>query len=164
MQIQVLCKWWWPDVRDSCLEWIVKQGHSVFSLSCTTRRVLFFSWMISLCGHFLVCTVITNPVHISKVDFNFHPLMQNQYNLARAQQSYKSLVQIHEKNGECVCLQFHTECIIDLVYWNQIPAMHQSWGKLVLGLLFVFQTGTTLHACNPHLYFHFNILLYIEFI
>lgn len=24
---------------------------------------------------------------------------QNQYNLARAQQSYKSLVQIHEKNG-----------------------------------------------------------------
>lgn len=27
-------------------------------------------------------------------------LMQNQYNLARAQQSYKSLVQIHEKNGE----------------------------------------------------------------
>lgn len=27
--------------------------------------------------------------------------MQNQYNLARAQQSYKSLVQIHEKNGEC---------------------------------------------------------------
>lgn len=28
--------------------------------------------------------------------------MQNQYNLARAQQSYKSLVQIHEKNGECV--------------------------------------------------------------
>lgn len=27
--------------------------------------------------------------------------VQNQYNLARAQQSYKSLVQIHEKNGEC---------------------------------------------------------------
>uniref|UniRef100_A0A671VJR3 E2 ubiquitin-conjugating enzyme n=1 Tax=Sparus aurata TaxID=8175 RepID=A0A671VJR3_SPAAU len=26
---------------------------------------------------------------------------KNQYNLARAQQSYKSLVQIHEKNGEC---------------------------------------------------------------
>uniref|UniRef100_A0A7N8Y0Q0 E2 ubiquitin-conjugating enzyme n=1 Tax=Mastacembelus armatus TaxID=205130 RepID=A0A7N8Y0Q0_9TELE len=32
---------------------------------------------------------------------------KNQYNLARAQQSYKSLVQIHEKNGECFCLQFH---------------------------------------------------------
>lgn len=29
------------------------------------------------------------------------PVLQNQYNLARAQQSYKSLVQIHEKNGEC---------------------------------------------------------------
>lgn len=27
-------------------------------------------------------------------------VFQNQYNLARAQQSYKSLVQIHEKNGE----------------------------------------------------------------
>uniref|UniRef100_A0A8C4ZWK6 E2 ubiquitin-conjugating enzyme n=1 Tax=Gadus morhua TaxID=8049 RepID=A0A8C4ZWK6_GADMO len=27
---------------------------------------------------------------------------KNQYNLARAQQSYKSLVQIHEKNGECL--------------------------------------------------------------
>ena len=54
--------------------------------------------------------------------FIFFPLlMQNQYNLARAQQSYKSLVQIHEKNGECRCLQFNTECITDLVYWNQIP-------------------------------------------
>uniref|UniRef100_A0AAQ5X8H2 E2 ubiquitin-conjugating enzyme n=1 Tax=Amphiprion ocellaris TaxID=80972 RepID=A0AAQ5X8H2_AMPOC len=41
---------------------------------------------------------------------------KNQYNLARAQQSYKSLVQIHEKNGECFCLQFHAECITDLVY------------------------------------------------
>lgn len=35
---------------------------------------------------------------------------QNQYNLARAQQSYKSLVQIHEKNGMyalhfCSCMQ-----------------------------------------------------------
>uniref|UniRef100_A0A673BP82 E2 ubiquitin-conjugating enzyme n=1 Tax=Sphaeramia orbicularis TaxID=375764 RepID=A0A673BP82_9TELE len=41
---------------------------------------------------------------------------KNQYNLARAQQSYKSLVQIHEKNGECFCLQFHIECISCLVY------------------------------------------------
>uniref|UniRef100_A0A3B3V5W6 E2 ubiquitin-conjugating enzyme n=1 Tax=Poecilia latipinna TaxID=48699 RepID=A0A3B3V5W6_9TELE len=31
---------------------------------------------------------------------------KNQYNLARAQQSYKSLVQIHEKNGEFVSSQF----------------------------------------------------------
>uniref|UniRef100_A0A673XT46 E2 ubiquitin-conjugating enzyme n=1 Tax=Salmo trutta TaxID=8032 RepID=A0A673XT46_SALTR len=31
---------------------------------------------------------------------------KNQYNLARAQQSYKSLVQIHEKNGECYHLHF----------------------------------------------------------
>uniref|UniRef100_A0A8C7WM97 E2 ubiquitin-conjugating enzyme n=1 Tax=Oryzias sinensis TaxID=183150 RepID=A0A8C7WM97_9TELE len=30
---------------------------------------------------------------------SFYVLTQNQYNLARAQQSYKSLVQIHEKNG-----------------------------------------------------------------
>uniref|UniRef100_A0A672INF5 Ubiquitin-conjugating enzyme E2 Q2-like n=1 Tax=Salarias fasciatus TaxID=181472 RepID=A0A672INF5_SALFA len=41
---------------------------------------------------------------------------KNQYNLARAQQSYKSLVQIHEKNGECFRLQFHTAGISDLVY------------------------------------------------
>uniref|UniRef100_A0A8C7HWE4 E2 ubiquitin-conjugating enzyme n=1 Tax=Oncorhynchus kisutch TaxID=8019 RepID=A0A8C7HWE4_ONCKI len=33
---------------------------------------------------------------------------KNQYNLARAQQSYKSLVQIHEKNGECY-------------HWNTFP-------------------------------------------
>lgn len=33
------------------------------------------------------------------------PVFQNQYNLARAQQSYKSLVQIHEKNGECVAVK-----------------------------------------------------------
>uniref|UniRef100_A0A8C8J5X7 E2 ubiquitin-conjugating enzyme n=1 Tax=Oncorhynchus tshawytscha TaxID=74940 RepID=A0A8C8J5X7_ONCTS len=32
---------------------------------------------------------------------------KNQYNLARAQQSYKSLVQIHEKNGECYHVQLH---------------------------------------------------------
>uniref|UniRef100_A0A8C7T425 E2 ubiquitin-conjugating enzyme n=1 Tax=Oncorhynchus mykiss TaxID=8022 RepID=A0A8C7T425_ONCMY len=32
---------------------------------------------------------------------------KNQYNLARAQQSYKSLVQIHEKNGECYYVQLH---------------------------------------------------------
>lgn len=30
---------------------------------------------------------------------------QNQYNLARAQQSYKSLVQIHEKNGKFTCMR-----------------------------------------------------------
>lgn len=28
---------------------------------------------------------------------------QGQYSLARAQQSFKSLVQIHEKNGEIIC-------------------------------------------------------------
>lgn len=33
------------------------------------------------------------------------PVFQNQYNLARAQQSYKSLVQIHEKNGECAAVK-----------------------------------------------------------
>uniref|UniRef100_A0A8C8DBI2 E2 ubiquitin-conjugating enzyme n=1 Tax=Oncorhynchus tshawytscha TaxID=74940 RepID=A0A8C8DBI2_ONCTS len=32
---------------------------------------------------------------------------KNQYNLARAQQSYKSLVQIHEKNGECYHVHLH---------------------------------------------------------
>jgi hypothetical protein len=32
----------------------------------------------------------------------FSLLSQGQYSLARAQQSFKSLVQIHEKNGECV--------------------------------------------------------------
>lgn len=32
----------------------------------------------------------------------FCGFFQNQYNLARAQQSYKSLVQIHEKNGTYV--------------------------------------------------------------
>lgn len=35
---------------------------------------------------------------------------QNQYNLARAQQSYKSLVQIHEKNGELHMCENVTEC------------------------------------------------------
>lgn len=29
---------------------------------------------------------------------------QGQYSLARAQQSFKSLVQIHEKNGEYICI------------------------------------------------------------
>lgn len=32
-------------------------------------------------------------------------VFQNQYNLARAQQSYKSLVQIHEKNGKATCMR-----------------------------------------------------------
>lgn len=42
------------------------------------------------------------PCARSKVHYIFPHFMQNQYNLARAQQSYKSLVQIHEKNGECL--------------------------------------------------------------
>lgn len=31
---------------------------------------------------------------------------QGQYSLARAQQSFKSLVQIHEKNGKCSNFEF----------------------------------------------------------
>lgn len=42
-----------------------------------------------------VLMFISNFFHV-----NFLLLSQGQYSLARAQQSFKSLVQIHEKNGE----------------------------------------------------------------
>lgn len=58
----------------------------------------FFSDRKSCHCRFLFCTVIINAPRLTSFSFF---LMQNQYNLARAQQSYKSLVQIHEKNGEC---------------------------------------------------------------
>lgn len=54
-------------------------------------------------SHACVITVYIVPYYIAS---NFCAsnrksfVFQNQYNLARAQQSYKSLVQIHEKNGE----------------------------------------------------------------
>ena len=37
-------------------------------------------------------------------------LFQAQYSLARAQQSFKSLVQIHEKNGLYTCMKFKFIC------------------------------------------------------
>lgn len=46
------------------------------------------------------CGLVASFRPVSCVGLTSPPVFQNQYNLARAQQSYKSLVQIHEKNGE----------------------------------------------------------------
>lgn len=54
--------------------------------------------------------------------------LQNQYNLARAQQSYKSLVQIHEKNGECFHLQFPALCVTDPV--NETQSLQSGTDRL----------------------------------
>lgn len=44
---------------------------------------------------------------------------QNQYNLARAQQSYKSLVQIHEKNGKYILyFRSHLHGILGFDIWQ----------------------------------------------
>lgn len=156
------CEWWWLGVLESSLVWMVKQGgecvfiilhHTLgFALEIGEREMSFFFLLacrkqLSLLFPILYCH--HKPSAHSKVDFIFHLLMQNQYNLARAQQSYKSLVQIHEKNGEW----FLSPVSYGVHYWPCLQKpnpSHASKLKLVLVLLCMYQTNR--HACSPHLY------------
>lgn len=73
---------------------------------------------------------------------------QGQYSLARAQQSFKSLVQIHEKNGENLFL-FYTVLIItsvakNILHFNRL--VHTSEGGWLMNTGMRKSTEDMIHA------------------
>lgn len=89
-----------------CMELLTKQGWS----SAYTVEALIMQISATLVkgkariqfGATKVCRTITcDSFYLLIISISFSRfLIQGQYSLARAQQSFKSLVQIHEKNGE----------------------------------------------------------------
>lgn len=88
------------------MELLTKQGWSsaytvealIMQISATLvkgkARIQFGATKVSL-----------NCLFLSSTSISFVSSSQGQYSLARAQQSFKSLVQIHEKNGELCNIQ-----------------------------------------------------------
>lgn len=50
----------------------------------------------------------------------FQALTQGQYSLARAQQSFKSLVQIHEKNGKNIEYEIDREHLLIWIFRSKV--------------------------------------------
>lgn len=97
-----------------CMELLTKQGWSsaytveavIMQIAATLvkgkARILFGSQTKVSGFHFRAVSEETadEELHIKCFVFLLQVLSQGQYSLARAQQSFKSLVQIHEKNGK----------------------------------------------------------------
>lgn len=93
----------------------------------------------------------------TKVSFQFPILVasflyfvinsQGQYSLARAQQSFKSLVQIHEKNGEFVRLERHSFIILMPFDYRMV---HATKGRRIMRRAIVFPNKRSLNQPHTH--------------
>lgn len=120
----------------------VHDNAQILFLKLEMEREAYFFLLVQKSCHccFLFCAVIRNPVQTRRLTsfsfFNAEPVQSRQST---------AVLQIPGSDPwkeRWVCF---VSCFIhsaDLVYWNQIPPMHQSWGKLVLGLWCMHQTQT----------------------